>query len=38
MNESVQTWPYGLMARHWAEHNTTGPEIAYFQQQIERYG
>lgn len=38
MNELVQTWHYGLMARHWAEHNTTGPEIAYFQQQIERYG
>jgi SAM-dependent methyltransferase len=26
------------MARHWAENNTTGPEIAYFQQQIEKYG
>jgi SAM-dependent methyltransferase len=26
------------MARHWAENNTTGPEIAYFQQQIEIYG
>ncbi len=38
MNESVQTWHYGLMARHWAENNKTGPEIAYFQQQIERYG
>jgi SAM-dependent methyltransferase len=38
MNESVQTWHYGLMARHWAENNTTGPEIAYFQRQIERYG
>jgi SAM-dependent methyltransferase len=37
MNES-QTWHYGVMARHWAEHNTTGPEIAYFQRQIERYG
>jgi SAM-dependent methyltransferase len=38
MDESVQTWHYGLMARHWAENNTTGPEIAYFQQQIEQYG
>ncbi len=38
MSDSVQTWHYGLMARHWAEHNTTGPEIAYFQQQIEKYG
>jgi SAM-dependent methyltransferase len=38
MSETVQTWHYGLMARHWAENNTTGPEIAYFQQQIEQYG
>lgn len=38
MNEPVQTWHYGLMARHWAEHNTTGPEIAYFQRQMEQYG
>lgn len=38
MNEPVQTWHYGLMARHWAENNTTGPEIAYFQQKIEQYG
>jgi SAM-dependent methyltransferase len=38
MNEPVQTWHYGLMARHWAENNTTGPEIAYFQQHIEQYG
>ncbi len=26
------------MARHWAEHITDGPEIAYFQSQIERNG
>ncbi len=38
MSEPVQTWHYGLMARHWAENNTTGAEIAYFQQQIEHYG
>lgn len=38
MNDDVQTWHYGAMARHWAEHNTTGPEIAYYLQQIERYG
>jgi SAM-dependent methyltransferase len=38
MSDSVQTWHYGLMARHWAENNTTGPEIAYFQRQIENYG
>jgi SAM-dependent methyltransferase len=33
-----QTWHYGLVARWWAEFNTTGPEIVYFQQLIERYG
>lgn len=38
MSDKVQTWHYGLMARHWAENNTTGPEIAYFQEQIEKYG
>jgi SAM-dependent methyltransferase len=38
MCDTVQTWHYGVMARHWAEHNTSGPEIAYFQRQIERYG
>jgi SAM-dependent methyltransferase len=38
MDNEVQTWHYGLVARHWAENNTTGPEIAYFQQLIERYG
>src|SRR5215207_3468084 len=38
MSDNVQTWHYGLMARHWAENNTTGPEIAYFQQHIENYG
>jgi SAM-dependent methyltransferase len=38
MNDTPQTWHYGLVARHWAEHNTEGPEIAYFQKLIERYG
>lgn len=38
MSEKPQTWHYGLVARHWAEHNTDGPEIAYFQKKIERYG
>lgn len=38
MNDPVQTWHYGLVARHWAENNTTGPEIEYFQRQIEHYG
>ncbi len=38
MSDTVQTWHYGVMAQYWAEHNTTGPEIAYFQRQIEHYG
>ncbi len=38
MSDEVQTWHHGLMARHWAENNTTGPEIAYYQRQIEQYG
>ena len=38
MDHSVQTWHYGLVARYWAENNTTGPKIAYYQRQIERYG
>lgn len=38
MSDTVQTWHYGVMAWHWAENNTAGPEIAYFQRQIEHYG
>ena len=38
MDDSVQTWHYGVMARYWAENNTTGPEIEYFQKQIQTYG
>ncbi len=38
MNEAGQTWHYGLVARYWAENNTTGPEIAFYQRMIERYG
>ena len=38
MSDTVQTWHHGLVARHWAEKNTDGPEIAYFQRQIETYG
>jgi SAM-dependent methyltransferase len=38
ISDVVQTWHYGLMARHWAENNTTGPEIAYYQRQIEQSG
>jgi hypothetical protein len=35
MSAEVQTWHFGLVARHWAENNTTGPEIAYYQRLIE---
>ena len=38
MKDAVQTWHYGLVARHWAEKNATGPEIDYYQRQIEQYG
>jgi SAM-dependent methyltransferase len=38
MNDTAQTWHYGLVARYWAEHNTDGPEIAYFQRLIELNG
>jgi SAM-dependent methyltransferase len=38
MSDTPQTWHYGLVAREWAEHNTTGPEIAFFQQLVEREG
>lgn len=31
-----QTWHYGLIARYWAEFNTDGPEIEYFQRYVER--
>jgi SAM-dependent methyltransferase len=33
-----QTWHYGLVAQWWAEFSIDGPEIAYFQTIIERYG
>jgi SAM-dependent methyltransferase len=32
------TWHYGVVARWWAEFNTEGPEIAYFQRFIEDGG
>ena len=38
MDETPQTWHYGLVARWWAEFNQGGPEIAYFQSLIERSG
>jgi hypothetical protein len=30
MNEAVQTWHSGLMARHWVENNTTDPKLLTF--------
>ena len=38
MTTEPQTWHYGLVAQWWAEFNNDGPEIAYFQRVIERYG
>lgn len=38
MNDTVQTWHYGLVARYWAENIISGPEIAYYQRQVEQYG
>jgi SAM-dependent methyltransferase len=38
MEDHPQSWHYGLVARWWAEFNTEGPEIAYFQTLIERFG
>ena len=37
-NEQPQTWHYGLVANYWAEFHHGGPEIAYFQKLIERFG
>jgi SAM-dependent methyltransferase len=37
-DDTAQTWHYGLIAKWWAEFNTSGPEIAYFQQFIEDDG
>ena len=30
-----QTWHYGVVAKWWAEVNTSGPEIGYFQTYVE---
>lgn len=30
-----ETWHYGVVARWWAEFNTSGPEIAYFRRYVE---
>ena len=33
--QSASTWHHGVVARWWAEFNTTGPEIDYFRQFVE---
>ena len=33
--QGASTWHYGVVARWWAEFNTTGPEIDYFRQFVE---
>jgi SAM-dependent methyltransferase len=38
MPTTPQVWHYGLVAQWWAEFNTEGPEITYFQNCIERHG
>lgn len=38
MTGEPQTWHYGLVAKWWAEFNVDGPDIAYYQSVIERYG
>src|SRR5512145_2745630 len=35
LSEEPQTWHYGVVARWWAEFNTTGPEIDYFRPYVE---
>ena len=30
-----RTWHYGVVAKWWAEFNTSGPEIAYFRRYVE---
>jgi SAM-dependent methyltransferase len=41
MKYQPQTWHYGIVAQHWAEfenYSVDGPEIAYYQGLVERYG
>lgn len=33
--QSASTWHYGVIARWWAEFNTSGPEIDYFRRFVE---
>jgi SAM-dependent methyltransferase len=35
MRHAPQTWHYGLVAKWWAEFNTTGPEVDYFRRFVE---
>jgi SAM-dependent methyltransferase len=39
VDDTRQTWHYGLMARWWAEFNAAEPdELAYYRSAIERFG
>ncbi len=39
LDDTSETWHYGLMARWWAEFNQPDPEeIAYLRAAIERFG
>lgn len=38
MGSRRETWHYGLVARWWAEFNTDGDDIAWFQQLVEMSG
>jgi SAM-dependent methyltransferase len=38
MTDDPQVWHYGLIARWWAETNTGGPEIAFYESAIRRHG
>jgi SAM-dependent methyltransferase len=37
-NATPKTWHYGVVAQWWAEFNQDGPEIAYYQKLIQRFG
>ncbi len=38
MNEDPHVWHYGLIAQIWAEFSNETPELAYYEEQIERFG
>jgi len=38
MTDDPQVWHYGLIARWWAEFNTDGPEIGFFDSAVRLHG